>query len=94
MKTSFTPRSIQVSYSASVFVPANWRQVRIEAMARQISPGMAEVAEVLAINGEVPSGHQSRTGAARQRFNGQAIAAREVGARKRLSTCDVLEAAA
>lgn len=50
--------------------------------------------KVLTINGETPSGHQSRTGAARQRFNGQAIASREVGLRKRLSACDVLEAAA
>lgn len=41
MKKQFNPRPIRISYSASVFVPAGWRQVTIEADAMQVSPGMA-----------------------------------------------------
>ena len=80
-----------IDYTASVYTPAGWRSVTIKADAEQISAGMARVTRVLAINGETPTGTMSRTGARRQEFWGTGAAKREVGARKRLSACTLLE---
>lgn len=82
---------MKIEYTASVFTPAGWRGVTIAADAERISAGMARVLAVLAIDGETPAGTMSRTGARRQQFSGSGVAAREVGARKRLSACNVLE---
>ena len=81
---------IRIKYASSVFTGAGWRSVTIAAEAEQTSAGMATVARVTAIDGEAPSYGMSRTGAKRQQYNGQAIAAREIGARKRLSACAVI----
>lgn len=83
-----------IEYKASVMVQAGWRSVTITAEAKSISAKMAEVVEVLAIDGDEPKGYASRTGANRQKYNAKAIAAREVGAKKRLSACEVLEVVA
>ena len=83
---------MKIEYTASVFTPAGWRGVTIAADAERISAGMARVLAVTAIDGETPAGTMSRTGARRQQFSGSGVAAREVGARKRLSACSVLEA--
>ena len=83
---------IRIEYTASVFTAAGWRSVAITADAERVSDGMARVVVVTAINGEDPRPGMSRTGARRQQYNGAAIAAREVGARKRLSACSLLEA--
>lgn len=80
-----------IDYKSSVYTPAGWRSVTIRARAEQISPAMARVTEVLAIDGETPSRTMSRTGAKRQEYWGTGTAAREVGARKRLSTCTIGE---
>jgi hypothetical protein len=80
-----------INYKTSVHVPAGWRSVDITARARRISPGMAEVFEVLEIDYKKPSDSMSRTGAARQRFDGLAVAEREIGKRKRLSSCFIFE---
>ena len=72
-------------------VEAGWRSVEITAAADQISKGMAQVRCVLAIDGKVPLGEQSRTGANRQKFNASGIAQREVGKKKRLSCCRIIE---
>ena len=80
---------LAIQYTASVFTPAGWRSVTITADADQTSAGMATVTRVTAIDGEAPTYDMSRTGARRQSFNGQAIAKREVGARKRLSACTI-----
>ena len=82
-----------IEYSASVFTPAGWRGVTITADAERVSPGMARVTAVRAINGETPTGTMSRTGAKRQQFHGTGIAAREIGQRKRISACYVVEGA-
>ena len=82
---------MKIEYSASVYTPAGWRNVTIAADAERISAGMARVTTVTAINGEDPRPNMSRTGARRQEFNGTGIAARELGARKRLSACSILE---
>lgn len=80
-----------IEYNSSVYVPAGWRSVTIIARARRTSPKMAEVVEVLEIDGEAPTGYTSRTGAKRQRYHAAGIAQREVGARKRLGTCYIVE---
>jgi hypothetical protein len=80
-----------INYKTSVHVPAGWRSVDITARARRISPGMAEVVEVLEIDYKEPRGYMSRTGALRQAYNGLAVAEREIGKRKRLSSCFIFE---
>ena len=86
--------TLTIEYSTSVYTPAGWRNVTIRAEAERISAGMARVARVLAIDGEAPSGTMSRTGARRQEYHGTGVAKREVGARKRLSACDIVATAA
>lgn len=81
--------ALTISYSASVYTAAGWRNVTIAAKAEKISAGMAKVLEVTEIDGEAPRYGMSRTGAKRQEFNGVAIARREIGAKKRLSACAV-----
>ena len=83
---------MKIEYTASVFTPAGWRGVTIAADAERVSAGMARVTAVTSIDGEDPRPGMSRTGARRQQYNGAGVAAREVGARKRLSACSVLEA--
>lgn len=82
--------TIEIKYTSSVFTPAGWRGVTIKATATKTSEKMAEVVEVLEIDGEDPKCNMSRTGASRQRYNGKSISYREVGAKKRLSTCEIL----
>jgi phage terminase large subunit-like protein len=82
--------TIVIKYTASVYTPAGWRGVTITAKATKTSEKMALVVEVLEINGESPKSSMSRTGASRQRFNGRGISCREVGAKKRLSACEIL----
>ncbi len=80
-----------IDYKSSVYTPAGWRSVIIRARAEQISLAMARVIEVIEIDGETPTRTMSRTGAKRQEYWGTGTAAREVGARKRLSTCTVAQ---
>lgn len=82
--------TIEIKYTASVFTPAGWRGVTITAKATKTSEKMALVVEVLEINGESPKSNMSRTGASRQRFNGKSVSCREVGAKKRLSACEIV----
>ena len=88
MSTNETTMMIQ--YNSSVLVDAGWRSVTITAKAARISKGMAQVVEVTEIDGESPTGYTSRTGAKRQRYNARGVALREVGARKRLSSCEIV----
>lgn len=81
---------MKIKYSASVFTPAGWRSVEIEADAVRVSPGYAVVAEITTINGEPPVGYTSRTGAKRQTYNAGGVAQREIGAKKRISACDIV----
>lgn len=78
-------------YSLGVSTPAGWRQVSVTARAVQVSPGMAQVSEVLTIDGEAPAYGMSRTGASRQKYDGRYVARSEVGKRKRLSACTIEE---
>ena len=82
--------TIEIKYTASVFTPAGWRGLTITAKATKTSEKMALVVEVLEIDGESPKSQMSRTRASRQRYNGCGISCREVGAKKRLSACAIL----
>ena len=78
-----------IEYNSSVFLPAKraWRSITVRAKARELSPKMVEVVEVVAIDGEAPTGYASRTGSKSQTYNAAGIAEREKGAKKRLGTC-------
>jgi len=80
-----------IKYRSSVYTRAGWREVTITADAERVSPGVARVTSVQAIGGHPPTGTMSRTGSRRQEFHGAGIAMREVGARKRLSSCSIVE---
>jgi hypothetical protein len=81
-----------IMYQTSVRTPAGWRGVNIEAVAKKVSDGMAVVEQVIAINGEVAKSMMSRTGATRQRFHGLGVVSNEIGKRKRISACQIVEA--
>jgi len=82
--------TIEIKYTASVYTPAGWRGVTIKATATKTSEKMAVVVEVLEINGDFPKSKMNRTGASRQRYNGNSISCREVGSKKRLSACEIV----
>lgn len=82
--------TVTIQYTSSVKVEAGWRDVQIKARAENISAGMAVVREVIEIDGETPAYGQTRTGAKRQSFNGKAWAAKQIGAKKRLSACEIV----
>ena len=81
---------MQIKYNASVKTPAGWRHVYIIASATQVSAGMVVVDSVVEIDGEMPSKHQSRTGAKRQAFDGLYFASIQIGLKKRLSACQLI----
>lgn len=80
---------ITIKYTTGVYTAAGWRSVTVTAEAERTSAGMATVTRVTAIDGDAPAGTMSRTGAQRQQYHGTGVAAREVGARKRLSSCSI-----
>lgn len=82
---------MKIKYQASVFTRAGWRSVSVIATATQVSPGMAVVDNVELINGEAPNYCMSRTGAHRQEFNGFTVSSGQVGVKKRISACEVIE---
>lgn len=83
--------NVTIEYNASVCTPAGWRSVTITAEAELNKTGkMATVTRVVMIDGEEPTGYASRTGAKRQRYNAAGIAKREIGVRKRVSSCSVV----
>ena len=81
---------MNIQYDASVFTAAGWRSVTITATAAQVSAGMAQVEQVIEIDGAPPVGYTSRTGAKRQQYHAAGIALREIGKRKRISTCRII----
>ena len=87
-----TANTITLKYSTSVKVPAGWREVKIVAKAVMVSKAMAEVLEVITIDGEAPNRSQTRTGAKRQEFNGIWWSKTQIGAKKRVSACELIAA--
>jgi hypothetical protein len=82
---------IKITYQSSVSTRAGWRGVTVTAEATPSDSGkMAVVENVLLIDDESPDRNASRTGANRQRYNGEYFADREIGKRKRLSACTVI----
>jgi len=88
--------TVRIQYKTSVFTQAGWRPVVIEAQATPIRavPPAFRVIRTLLINDEKPYIWMSRTGAARQSFNGLSIAARELHKVLNGSSCRVLTDAA
>jgi hypothetical protein len=82
---------LTIKYRSSVYVAAGWRSIAIMAEADRISPKMAQVTKIISIDGEAPDYGMSRTGARRQEYNGHSVAQREIGARKRISTCTIVD---
>jgi len=82
--------TITIKYTSSVKVLAGWRDVQILARAEKTSEKMAVVSEVIEIDGEAPRYGQSRSGSMSQAFNGKAWAAKQIGAKKRLSSCELV----
>lgn len=83
--------TVTIVYEVGVKVPAGWRTVSVQAIAEKTSEKMAVVKKVVMMDHEVPHYGQSRTGAKRQEFNGNYWAAQEVGKKKRLSACRVIQ---
>ena len=84
-----TATTLTINYNTSVFTSAGWRGVSIRATAEKVSAGMAVVTSVIEIDGETPAFGMRRKGGRHQAFNGKFIALREVGAKKRLSACEI-----
>ena len=81
---------MRIKYTSSVKVAAGWRAVSIVAECEQVSPAMVQVTRVELIDGETPGYSQSRAGAKRQEFNGKWWAEKQIGAKKRISACEVM----
>ena len=62
----------------------------MRATASPLSAKMVEVVEVTKIGREDPVKNMSVSGSRRQAFNGLSISQRELGAKKRLSTCEIV----
>ena len=83
---------ISISYNTAVRMDAGWRQIYVCAEARPIGRGLAEVVEVTSVDGHDPEvAWASRTGAYRQSYSPASIARRELGKRKRVSACEILD---
>lgn len=91
MSNTATTKNITVEYNSSVFTPAGWRGVTITAAAEQISEKRCRILDVMLIDGKVPSGYASRTGAKRQTYNAAGVSQREVNKIKNLSALEVIE---
>lgn len=74
-----------VEYKSSVQTKAGWRSVWIKAEVEQISEKRAKVVKVISIDDEEISYNMSRTGANRQKYNGEYFASQEVGKIKNIS---------
>lgn len=82
---------MQITYTLGVKTPAGWRSVTVTARVEMVSPAMCVVREVQELDGETPGYGMSRTGAKRQEYDGRYYARTEVGKKKRISACTVVE---
>ena len=82
---------MKIEYKTSVKTPAGWRSIDVQAIIEKTSEKTGKVTDILLVDGEKPAYMQSRTGARRQQFNGLFVARLEVGKKKRLSSCKILE---
>ena len=78
-------KNLTIEYKASVRTPAGHRSVWVTATANRLSAKRVEVVEVLTIDDEKVSSNMSRTGANRQKFNGEYLASQEAGKKKNIS---------
>lgn len=75
-----------IEYKASVNTRSGWKGVYMTAEATRISDKRVEVLEVTHIDDEPVQRWMSRTGANRQRYNGEYFASEEVGKKKNISS--------
>ena len=73
-------------YNSSVQTAAGWRSVEILADVEKISDKRVKIVEITHIDDEPVGVNMSRTGANRQKYNGQYFANQEVGKIKNIST--------
>jgi hypothetical protein len=74
-----------VKYNASVLTPVGWRHVVMTALAERLSLKRVKVVEVTHIDGQSVQRSMSRTGANRQKFNGEYFAGIETGKIKNIA---------
>lgn len=77
---------VTVEYKASVHTPAGWRSVYMKGTAKKLSEKRVEIVEITHIDDEPVQYNMSRTGANRQKFNGEYFARQEAGKTKNIST--------
>lgn len=77
---------MKIEYKISVNTPAGWRSVYMTAIAEKISQKRVKVLEVTHIDDKLIKPNMSRTGANRQKFNGEYFAQREIGKTKNISS--------
>ena len=82
---------MKIEYKTSIKTRAGWRSIDVQAIIEKTSEKTGKVTTILLVDGEKPAYMQSRTGARRQQFNGLFVARLEVGKKKRLSSCKILE---
>lgn len=82
---------MKIKYTVGVKTQAGWRSVDVVAEASPVSAKMAEVIKVISLDDEEPRYGMSRTGAKRQQYNGLYFASAEVGKKKRLGSCEIVE---
>jgi hypothetical protein len=93
MNTNQTPAApVKITYHGSVCVDVGWRSILIKAEAVPCGRGLAEIIRVFSVDGNDPTATwASRTGARRQSYSPSSVALREVGKRKRLSACEIVD---
>lgn len=83
--TTANTNLVTVEYKASVHTPAGWRSVYMKGTAKKLSEKRVEIVEITHIDDEPVQYNMSRTGANRQKFNGEYFASQEAGKKKNIS---------
>jgi len=78
--------TLNIEYKASVSTPAGWRSVYMKGTAKKLSEKRVEVLQITHIDDEPVQRNMSRTGANRQKFDGEWFAANESGKKKNISS--------
>ena len=82
--------TITIKYTTGVYTHAGWRSETVTAQAAKISDKRARVTEVIDVGENGNTGYASITGAKRQQYSVGAVAGREVGKIKNLSSCGIV----
>ena len=77
---------VHIEYKGSIHCAAGFRSVYFKGTAEKLSPKRVKVLSITAIDDEPVSRNMSRTGANRQKYNGEYFATQEVGKIKNISS--------